>query len=146
MNGLDTNVLIRYLVADDEAQATKAKRYIESGVSYVNCSVLSEVVWVLESAYGYDKEAIISALERLLSTHEVEVEDADVALAALHESSHPILSTNGQSLLSCTIEDDLVTQPILSTAACCVSRTIISHPNAPYPCGKRTHHCGSVGG
>ena len=85
MNGLDTNVLIRYLVADDAAQATKAKRYIESGSSYVNCIVLSEVVWVLESAYGYDKEAIITALERLLSTHEVEVEDADVALAALHD-------------------------------------------------------------
>lgn len=85
MNGLDTNVLIRYLVADDEAQATTAKRYIESGPCYVNCIVLSEMVWVLESAYDYDKEAIATALERLLSTHEVEVEDADVALAALRD-------------------------------------------------------------
>jgi predicted nucleic-acid-binding protein len=85
MNGLDTNVLIRYLVADDETQAAKAKRYIEAGPSYVNCIVLSEVVWVLESAYGYDKATVIAALERLLSTHELEVEDADVALAALHD-------------------------------------------------------------
>jgi len=85
MNGLDTNVLIRYLVADDEAQAAKAKRYIESGPNYVNCIVLSEVVWVLESAYGFDKEAMITVLERLLSTHEVEVEDSDVALAALND-------------------------------------------------------------
>lgn len=85
MNGLDTNVLIRYLVADDEAQAAKAKRYIESGPSYINCIVLCEVVWVLESAYGYDKEAVITVLERVLSTHEVEVEDADVALATLHD-------------------------------------------------------------
>ena len=84
MNGVDTNVIIRYLVADDEAQAVKAKRYIESNPIYINCIVLSEVVWVLESAYNYDKEAIISTLERLLSTHEVEVEDADVALAALY--------------------------------------------------------------
>ncbi len=85
MNGLDTNVLVRYLVADDEAQAAKAKRYIQSGSTYVNCIVLSEVVWVLESAYGYDKEAIVAVLERLLSTHELEVEDADVAQAALHD-------------------------------------------------------------
>ncbi len=85
MNGLDTNVLIRFLTADDETQAAKARRFIESGPSYVNCIVLSEVVWVLESAYGYDKEAVITALVRLLSTHEVEVEDADVTLAALHE-------------------------------------------------------------
>jgi len=82
MNGLDTNVLIRYLAADDEVQAAKAKRYIESGPGYVNCIVLSEVVWVLESAYGYEKGAVVAMLERLLSTHEVEVEDADVALAA----------------------------------------------------------------
>ncbi len=85
MNGLDTNVLIRYLVVDDEAQAAKAKRYIESGPSYVSCIVLSEVVWVLESAYGYDKEAIVRVLERLLSTQELEVEDADLALAALRD-------------------------------------------------------------
>lgn len=85
MNGLDTNVLIRYLAADDEVQAAKAKRYIESGPGYVNCVVLSEVVRVLESAYGYDKGAVVTMLERLLSTHEVEVEDADVALAALHD-------------------------------------------------------------
>ena len=85
MNGLDTNVLVRYLTADDETQAAKARRYIESGPSYVNCIVLSEVVWVLESAYGFGKEAVITVLERLLSTHEVEVEDADVALAALRD-------------------------------------------------------------
>ncbi len=85
MNGLDTNVLIRYLVVDDKAQAVKAKRYIESGTSYVSCIVLSEVVWVLESAYGYEKGAVITMLERLLSTHEVEVEDAGVALAALRD-------------------------------------------------------------
>ena len=73
MNGIDTNVLLRFLVADDAAQAVKARRYIESGPSYVNCIVLSEVVWVLESAYGFDKEAIVMMLERLLSTHEIEV-------------------------------------------------------------------------
>ena len=41
----------------------------------------------MELAYGYDKAAISGALERLLSTHEVEVEDAEVALAALHDYS-----------------------------------------------------------
>ncbi|MHB1544967.1 MAG: PIN domain-containing protein [Gammaproteobacteria bacterium] len=85
MNGLDTNVLIRYLTADDAIQAATAKRYVESGPCYINCIVLIEVVWVLESAYGYDKQAVITALERLLSTHEVAVEDADVTLGALHD-------------------------------------------------------------
>ena len=82
MNGLDTNVLIRYLVVDDKAQAAKAKRYIESGTCHIDCIVLSEVVWVLESAYGYDTEAIVRALERLLAIQALEVEEADLALAA----------------------------------------------------------------
>ncbi len=38
MNGLDTNVLIRYLVVDDEDQSAKAERYLDSGTSYVTAS------------------------------------------------------------------------------------------------------------
>lgn len=85
MNGIDTNVLVRYLVADDPLQAVKAKRYMESGTTYVNCIVLCETVWVLESAYDYDRKAIADTLERVLSTHEIEVEDAEMALAALQD-------------------------------------------------------------
>lgn len=85
MIGVDTNVLVRYLVADDPGQAAKAKRYMESSAIYVSCIVLAETVWVLESAYGYDKEAIVTALEQLLSTHEIVAEDAEVALAALSD-------------------------------------------------------------
>ncbi len=85
MKGVDTNVLVRYLVADDPAQTAKAKRYMESGVIFINCVVLVETVWVLESAYEFEKDAIAGALDRLLSTHEIEVEDADIALAALND-------------------------------------------------------------
>lgn len=83
MKGIDTNVLIRYLVADEANQTSKAKSYIESNIIYVNSVMLIETVWVLESAYGQDKKAIIAVLERLLSTHEIEIENAEVALAAL---------------------------------------------------------------
>lgn len=64
MNGLDTNVLVRYLVQDDVEQARRAARYIESGASYVNCVVLCELVWVLESAYGYPQDTVAGVLER----------------------------------------------------------------------------------
>ena len=85
MNGVDTNVLIRYLVADDPLQAVKAKRIMESGTSYVNCIVLCETVWVLESAYDYGRKEIADTLERILSTHEIEVEDPEMTLAALQD-------------------------------------------------------------
>lgn len=85
MKGVDTNVLVRYLVADDPDQAAKAKRYMQAGTIHLSCVVLAETVWVLESAYGYDKEAIVAALDQLLSAHEVAAEDAELALAALRD-------------------------------------------------------------
>jgi predicted nucleic-acid-binding protein len=85
MNGIDTNVLVRYLVADDPLQSAKAKRHMESCTNYVNCIVLCETVWVLESAYDFDRSKIADTLERILSTHEIEVEDAEMALAALQD-------------------------------------------------------------
>ncbi len=85
MKGVDTNVLVRYIVADDDVQTAKAKRYIEANTIYVSCIVLSEFVWVLESAYGYDRNTIAATLERLLSTHEIEVEDAEIATAAVRD-------------------------------------------------------------
>ena len=54
MLGLDTNVLVRYLVRDDEAQFEKASRLIkrEIGVGeavFVSLPVLLETEWVLRS-------------------------------------------------------------------------------------------------
>lgn len=95
MNGLDTNVLVRFLVADDESQSLKARRYIESAPAYINSIVLSEAIRVLEGAYGYQKDAIAGMLEKLLSTHEIQVERADVAVAALeHYRTSPACFTD----------------------------------------------------
>ncbi|MEK7816428.1 MAG: type II toxin-antitoxin system VapC family toxin [Pseudomonadota bacterium] len=85
MNGLDTNVLVRYLVQDDVEQARRAARYIESGASYVNCVVLCELVWVLESAYGYPQDTVAGVLEKILMTSDFQVEDRDLAWAALND-------------------------------------------------------------
>ena len=58
MIGLDTNILVRYLVEDDAKQASKAAHLIETRCTedspgFINRVVLCELVWVLESAYGY---------------------------------------------------------------------------------------------
>lgn len=52
MKGLDTNVLVRYLVQDDKKQATLASRYIESSCTqesprYIGHITLCELAWVL---------------------------------------------------------------------------------------------------
>ena len=90
MKGVDTNILVRYLVADDPAQFRAATRFIEHECSlqepgFINRVVLAEVVWVLESAYRLPRSAIISALGALLDANQLSIEHAEDARAALLE-------------------------------------------------------------
>ena len=88
MIGLDTNILVRYITQDDEAQAALANRLIEASCTkqtpgHVAQIVLCELVWVLCRAYGYGKQQIIPVIERLLSAAEIEVQHEGIARAAL---------------------------------------------------------------
>jgi predicted nucleic-acid-binding protein len=90
MIGVDTNVLIRYIVQDDQEQSKIASRFIERRISssnpgYINHIVLCEVVWVLRKAYHYEKTIIMKVLERVLQTKEFIVENSEVAWIALKE-------------------------------------------------------------
>ena len=87
MKALDTNVLIRYLVRDDLTQAKAASRFIKSTDEklLINLIVLCEVVWVLRAAYGYGRNVISDVVEKILSTEQLVIEDAEVAWKALAE-------------------------------------------------------------
>lgn len=80
MLGLDTNVLVRFLVQDDEAQFEKARRLIkrEAGAGksiFISLPVLLETEWVLRSRYSLNKTEIIGVISGLLDSTEVEFED-----------------------------------------------------------------------
>jgi len=88
--GIDTNVLIRYIVQDDPEQSKKAVQFIEENCGknvpgFINSIVSCEIVWVLKRAYGYNKELIIMVLKQILITTELEVENSDCALLALRD-------------------------------------------------------------
>ncbi|MBI5633220.1 MAG: type II toxin-antitoxin system VapC family toxin [Nitrospirae bacterium] len=90
MKGLDTNVLVRYLVRDDQKQAQKAASLINSVSSsgefcYINAVVLCELVWVLESAYRYSKKEIADVIDKILVTRQFEVDRKDLVIHALRE-------------------------------------------------------------
>ncbi len=90
MIGLDTNVLVRYIVQDDVEQSKISTTFIEGHISstnpgFINHIVLCEIIWILKKAYHYDKPIIISVLERILQTKEFIVENAEVAWIALKE-------------------------------------------------------------
>ena len=90
MIGLDTNVLVRYVVQDDPAQGRIAARLIERSCTpedpgFVNLVVLCELCWVLDRGYRYSRSQVASVVRGLLAAADMRVEDADLACQSLGE-------------------------------------------------------------
>ena len=90
MIGLDTNVLVRYVVQDDPEQAAAATRLIENRCTpeepaFVSSLVLAELAWVLRGPYSYSRGLVAGVLRQILRTVEFTVEEPAVAWAALTE-------------------------------------------------------------
>lgn len=88
MIGLDTNVLCRYLLADEPAQTRKASKVIdeaaESGTGcFVSKVVLCELVWVLDSCTTMTRAQILGTLEDLIQTENLEIEERDLVRRAV---------------------------------------------------------------
>jgi predicted nucleic-acid-binding protein len=88
MFGLDTNVLVRYLLRDDQEQAEQAKMVIDqalaSGKSVTVCLLtILETEWVLRSCAALDKKAITTTFRMLLETHNLNIEHEETLEIAL---------------------------------------------------------------
>jgi predicted nucleic-acid-binding protein len=88
MIGIDTNVMIRFLTADDPVQSPRARQFILDSCSsaspgYVSNVVLCEMVWVLRQSYRFSRSDIGNAVERLLDTPQIAFEDTDHVSRAL---------------------------------------------------------------
>ena len=88
MIALDTNILVRLLVKDDASQLALAQAYLREhctpeSPAFVNRVVIAEFVWVLESYYGYPREQVSQALDGVLATSVLKVEDAASVRQAL---------------------------------------------------------------
>jgi predicted nucleic-acid-binding protein len=89
MLGIDTNVLVRYLTRDDQAQYEKARRLIEREVAegepvFVSLLVLLETEWVLRSRYEMVKADLISTFSALLDTVDLIFEDEPSLASAVY--------------------------------------------------------------
>lgn len=92
MIGLDTNVVVRFLVQDDPQQALLASaifaRLTADQPAFLAREVLVELVWVLERAYGLSRADIAAAIDGLLSSHELVIEAADRVGRAVERYRH----------------------------------------------------------
>lgn len=90
MIGLDTNVLVRYLTQDDAAQARSVDVLVSESMKNavrlrIDDIVFCELVWVLRSAYRFNRATIASALDRILDTAPFSFEDRDLLRRALDQ-------------------------------------------------------------
>jgi predicted nucleic-acid-binding protein len=91
--GLDTNILVRYLVQDDPVQSPIATNLIERRLTgddpgFVTMVAAVETAWVLERTYGFSDADIAAAIERMLQIDALVVENEQnvfVAMVALAE-------------------------------------------------------------
>ena len=75
---VDTNVFLRFFVKDAAALYEKAKvlfENAESGKVKLDTSelVVAEIVWVLESYYGFSRKEITTVLETLLASKNLKI-------------------------------------------------------------------------
>jgi predicted nucleic-acid-binding protein len=85
---LDTNVLIRFFVRDDEEQARRALKLIETcreadDSCLISNPVLCEIEWVLETAYRASRSDIVAAIRTLQTTSPFVLEDPELVDRAL---------------------------------------------------------------
>ncbi|MEL6386551.1 MAG: type II toxin-antitoxin system VapC family toxin [Pseudomonadota bacterium] len=87
MIGLDTNLVVRFLVQDDAAQAALASEVFGSlsadRPGFIGSVVLAEISWVLTRAYKAGREEIAAAIEGLLRSEEIIIENTEAAYRAL---------------------------------------------------------------
>ncbi|WP_031408863.1 PIN domain-containing protein [Thiomonas sp. FB-Cd] len=91
MIGLDTNVLVRYIMQDDARQAAKATTLIESlsaaAPGFITLVSVVELVWVLSSCYDLNRSQIAQALEVILRSRQLVVDQAEHVVRALRAFS-----------------------------------------------------------
>ncbi len=126
MTGLDTNVLVRYIMQDDARQSPSATRLVESlsgeSPGFLPLVAVVELAWVLSSAYALDRDQLVEALEGLLRTKEIVVERAETVWKALR-----MFQGSNADLADCLIER--------SAAAAGCEQTMTFDRNAAKGCG-----------
>ncbi|MBD5448447.1 MAG: type II toxin-antitoxin system VapC family toxin [Treponema sp.] len=64
----DANILIRFIINDDEAMAGRAAAAIDSGSLFVLPEVIAETVYVLTKVYGIDRADVADTMLELLTS------------------------------------------------------------------------------
>jgi predicted nucleic-acid-binding protein len=88
--GLDTNVVVRYLVQDDPDQSEVAVALVdeltETDPGYLSLVTVVEIYWVLRRAYKVGADRWVELLEGILDARELRVDRDAIVRSALTAS------------------------------------------------------------
>jgi len=98
MKALDTNVLVRFLVRDDERQAQALYKKCKQSetnmeVLFIPLLVVLETIWVLESAYEVTRHELLESIDDLLLMPILEFESQSVIrelVSSAREANHDL--------------------------------------------------------
>lgn len=88
MIAVDTNVVVRLLVADDPEQTAQARELFANEAIFIPDTVVLETAWVLDYSYKLDKATITAGLRRLFGLPNVYCRDAAEMALALEWHDH----------------------------------------------------------
>ena len=87
MIGLDTNVLVRYIMQGDLKQAKQATTLIESlsedSPGFISLVSVVELSWVLESAFELSRSQVVEAFQNLMAVDAFKIERVSVVASAV---------------------------------------------------------------
>ena len=88
MNGVDTNILIRYLTQDDPIQSPKATEIIERRFTwehpgFISLVTMAEIVWVLGSVHALEDGEIADTVERMLQADTLRIQNEQQVFTAM---------------------------------------------------------------
>jgi predicted nucleic-acid-binding protein len=88
MNGLDTNILIRYLTQDDPIQSPRAteiveRRFTRERPGFISLVTMAETVWVLGSVYELPDREIADTVERMLQADTLVIQNEQQVFTAM---------------------------------------------------------------
>lgn len=86
--GLDTNLVVRFITQDDTTQTKNVRKLLESYRGnlrslYIADVSLCEIIWVLKTAYKYDKKSIVETLQALMGIEEFRFSSKELIKQAL---------------------------------------------------------------
>ena len=88
MISVDTNLIVRFFVRDNEQEFEIADKMIREQEIFIVTSVILETEWVLRRVYKHSNDAVMNAFERLCDLTNVKLSEPDIVKRAIAWSRH----------------------------------------------------------